>query len=490
MATIEDQAAAQLASDYIDQGPQLPLADAAAPINPDEFTYEEPVYYAAPQDQGDPILDEAILEPEVEEPEVIEPEVIVPEDIATKAPETDQDFAKSALQKLINAQQGITVLNMAAGAKEAEVEQGFQDRRREIDEDNAIRMEEDRAQVDQAFTAYQEANDALGDQEIDPDRWWNSKSTGQKIAAGLSMMISGYLAASEGRAAGPSIIERAIDKDIKMQLADMKLAERGVQRSGNMLAHFKDRLGTTEKAVAALKVKAWDNALAQVRLSNLKQKSPMAKLKGQQAEAQITLQVNAARAKFAKASVMDEIKLNREKRDQKKGIREEEKHIRSTITNIKRGGVYLHANDSGARTKANELESNRVKAKDSVTKLTLLMSQYGPMDYVNPNAKIKTDMNAIVLSLRKTFREMLVGPGIISDTDREILNDAVKSGDGIWNTIITKRGRLQYESLLAQYLSDSETQMQFLVPTYTTKQKELGINKGAVKVNSKPKGGR
>lgn len=58
---------------------------------------------------------------------------------------------------------------------------------------------------------------ALAATKIDPDRWWNSRSTGQKIAGVFAAFASGFT----GNNGGLSMIKDAIDRDVDAQKSDL-----------------------------------------------------------------------------------------------------------------------------------------------------------------------------------------------------------------------------------------------------------------------------
>jgi len=290
-------------------------------------------------------------------------------------------------------------------------------------------------------------------------------------------MGSAYQVGKAGGTGSPMIgmINRAIDDDIKAQVQDFSIEERGVAKKKNLLAHYQQKLGSNEKAVQALKMRAYEDAIGQIQLSNAKKKAPLAKLQGEQAIVQLTAQHEAAKAAYAKTSLTDRIKLQKE-------MREEDKYRKSTLTNIRRGGRVLHANNPGEAKSANLIEAGREKAKSSIHKMTSLMNKYDAIDYINPSSQLKEDMMATTRALRATFRIMLVGPGTISDADRETLKEAISDPDGFSDSIMTSRGAKKYNALLKQYMSDTEIDLKHLLPNYSTKQQSMGMQKGAVKV--------
>lgn len=79
----------------------------------------------------------------------------------------------------------------------------------------------------QRLEALDQAYEELGKREIDPDRWWGSRSTGQKVAAYVSAMIGGFLGAGRRPNEGLALITQAIDRDIDAQKANL-IHQRGV----------------------------------------------------------------------------------------------------------------------------------------------------------------------------------------------------------------------------------------------------------------------
>lgn len=88
---------------------------------------------------------------------------------------------------------------------------------------------EDQKTPEEIAAAHKGADDAAmqayQSKKIDPDRYWNSRSTGAKISAGIGMILGGL---SSGATGGPNLavetINRAIDRDIEAQKDDQSKA--------------------------------------------------------------------------------------------------------------------------------------------------------------------------------------------------------------------------------------------------------------------------
>jgi hypothetical protein len=76
-------------------------------------------------------------------------------------------------------------------------------------------------------------------EKIDPDRWWSSRSTGQKIAGLLSAAIGGWLEVARGvpnRAL--DAITAAVNQDIDAQKFDIESGRRGLETQRGLVAEF------------------------------------------------------------------------------------------------------------------------------------------------------------------------------------------------------------------------------------------------------------
>ncbi len=81
----------------------------------------------------------------------------------------------------------------------------------------------------------------LAETPIDPERWWKSRSTGQKIAGFMSAIVGGLVQGRTGSArnSGLDMITAAIDQDVDAQKADMMNRRAEIQRrSGAVSEQF------------------------------------------------------------------------------------------------------------------------------------------------------------------------------------------------------------------------------------------------------------
>lgn len=116
--------------------------------------------------------------------------------------------------------------------------------------------------------------------QVDPDRWWNSRDTGQKIAAFASAFMTGF-------AGRPNVIQQMIDRDIAAQQFNLDRADRQRTRAvegqrglvalarerfqDELLANTAARAAATEAArkVAERETAGFKGQQAQVRRQEL-----------------------------------------------------------------------------------------------------------------------------------------------------------------------------------------------------------------------------
>lgn len=126
-------------------------------------------------------------------------------------------------------------------------EYALQERTRLIREQNAQAEENERLRREASERANRDAADlasramALANDREDTNRWWNTRSTGQTIAAGLAAAMGGLLMfRTGGRNLALDFFERQVEQDIQSQRSDLahRRAMLGMEQS---LLH--DRMG-------------------------------------------------------------------------------------------------------------------------------------------------------------------------------------------------------------------------------------------------------
>lgn len=173
----------------------------------------------------------------------------------------------------------------AQGEAESKAIQDAQDQIDQLPTQNDI-LAKYKNKDDQLYQAY-------ADKKIDPNRYWNNQGTGNKIAAGLGMLLSGMGSATTGQ---PNLAEKNIrahiDNDIEAQKNDqsksMNLWKLNQERYGNESAA---NIATENQLLTGVKYKL-EQAASQF-------KGPIALANAKGLNAQIDQRLNENRLKLS-----------------------------------------------------------------------------------------------------------------------------------------------------------------------------------------------
>lgn len=133
-----------------------------------------------------------------------------------------------AMKDLGIADEGLALAK--ANADQALLTENYARKQKEID-DQYLKARQERSQSRrERFNQY--AKKMREVQEVDPNRWWNSRTTGQKISAGIAALLSGF-----GSGTGLKIVRQAISDDIAEQ---KRLFEEGKLREETIYSKAKE----------------------------------------------------------------------------------------------------------------------------------------------------------------------------------------------------------------------------------------------------------
>lgn len=155
-------------------------------------------------------------------------------------------------------------------AEKAEAEANRLRRKNLADEADLIRDEgehqkreyEIKAEVDAKVAEHQRDVDAVRAGKVDPNRYWNDKSTGSKILATIGMAFGQYAAAlTGGENTAAKLINAQIERDIQAQTEDLANAKDAAALSRSELGRLMEKHGDLRTAQADLRAR--QHAVAQ-----------------------------------------------------------------------------------------------------------------------------------------------------------------------------------------------------------------------------------
>lgn len=157
-----------------------------------------------------------------------------------------------------------------------------EDKQKAADEEEAlIRAQERKAQLDHMQmleNASAKANmDSAADYQhaqqlhIDQGHWWQTRTTGQKVASYISAMIGGFLAPYHGgKNSGLDAINDAINQDIDVQTKNMGSQRDAIAAHQNMVAQAYDRTRDLARAQDTARLAMFQGALEQINKARAK----------------------------------------------------------------------------------------------------------------------------------------------------------------------------------------------------------------------------
>lgn len=247
----------------------------------------------------------------------------------------------------------------------------------------------------QAVEAVQQKNAALDTREedlraIDPSRFWNNKSTGQKIGIIVGLIAGGI---GSGMTGGPNaslaLLNKAMDADLDAQKADnaSKLAMKRVAMDNIRLKLEQEGARTTnqlKKVQIAQTVQAIEAQQAQSRLAQLAES-------------------------MDEGSYIENINQKHLTTDQKSRI----------IPQL--GVIAPNASKEEVKTFKKTLSQN--ETHQSNLRELMILGEKGSS--ASPADRARA--NTLAQSLRGMSREIFLGPGTVQAAEREMLNNIIRN---------------------------------------------------------------
>jgi hypothetical protein len=326
--------------------------------------------------------------------------------------------------RIVQAEKANAVLLMKQGREAAIVQQGYQQQTEEQNTKRLLELQQQEAQTKAKVEEIQKSYEDIGDFKPDRGNWWNSRTTGQKIAAAISLMISGYQHGKAGRGGAPpmlSMMMKAIDDDIADQKSEY-MGKRGkAADKKSMFALMMKKFGNEKDAHAATQSIYLNQLQNKIGGIATKYSGTQAGINAEKTIGDIEVKKSQNAAKLYDERLVRKIK-------ERKLVRDEETH------STDQGGyrVPLFSKDGKqlkARTKAMATEVTQAFADDNHNRKTidamiLKIKAYGLGDLIQPS-EIKADLHAMSSILKGSLRVPILGPGTVQAYEREILDSLI-----------------------------------------------------------------
>lgn len=255
--------------------------------------------------------------------------------------------------------------------------------------------------------------------KIDPDRFWNNRSTGQKIMAAIGMMLGG--------APAVGIVQQQIKNDIDSQNLTNKQALAKRAQAIKLVTTQIDRLSA---------------------LTNDKFKQEKLQLSKQQLGLQVQ-KLNAERMQLAQ----NDIKKRQLQKELSTGKLKDpsllNKEDKERVVRMRDGSIQL-ADNKKASEDVRKFQAEVEPAIKGAHRI-LKISQEGSRLNLKDRARVATDLKALVGQLRIPF----TGPGVLTDKEYDRLLDTI--GDPSKLFAIPEIERTKIKTVINKLTSDLDT---------------------------------
>ncbi len=264
--------------------------------------------------------------------------------------------------------------------------------------------------------------------KVDPKRLWKNAATGDKILAGIGMVLGAFGSGASNR--GVAVISQAIDRDINAQQADIATqkdaysAKSGIYK--DMVAQFKDKRASEE----ATRMAYLGNAEVRVKEMMARYSGPEAKAKGMELLGEIQMKKAEARQNFMKA--MAPYLQGPAGPDSNPELMTQDQRERF----VPGYGLALTKED------AKELKGAVAEvsaAKQSVRELLQIAGMSGKS--VSP--EMRTRATSIASLLQGQLRTTVLGPGAVTESERALLEKIIANPTDIFSMDSRNKEALQ-----------------------------------------------
>lgn len=244
---------------------------------------------------------------------------------------------------------------------------------------------------------------------VDPNRFWNNKSTAGKIGAGLAILLGGFSSNPGRENPAMAALKGQIEADIKSQMENL-----GTKKS--LLSENYKQLGDLNQAYTQTLSQMLTGIEVQVKKAAAAAQGPIAKGKAQQALAVLMAEQEKLQATLAAERA-------------KKDIARESKFIPTL-------GIYANS-EEGAKEVRNLAGTVR-SAQSGIAHLLRIADMSGKA--LTPEVRGEADV--IAARLEGLLRLPLVGPGAVNESERALIKSVISNPARVFSLDSVSRKKL------------------------------------------------
>jgi hypothetical protein len=273
-------------------------------------------------------------------------------------------------------------------------------------------------------------------EKLDPDRWWKSRSEGQKVMGTIALALGGFATAFGGENTGAKLIGDAIARDVDAQRFNITQAaqDRRDKLAGKSTAfgHFMQLLGDERAAHDATMAYQLKQGALRVEQMTAAMKAPEEVAKGKAIAAQLNQE--AEDHKLKAAETFSNLQTQALQRDHTRFQMAMEKRQMEYLQNPNRAALPTEAVGPGGRfynvgdkEVAKELDTSRRLGKGGIEALHALSeSTNGFTSPVDP-AK-RGQYEAAKAKLATVWNGLEGVPSVVGESERKEIDDMLHNG--------------------------------------------------------------
>lgn len=336
------------------------------------------------------------------------------QEFGSMSSQTPQASSPGLAGALGSMQKSANDLGTAQATQQDMMAEQYQKQEDELQAFNAKAQENQTAQATKINALQQ---DILNNKQ-DPNRLWNSKSTGEKIGASIAIILGGIGAGLQGPNAknmALEVINSAIDKDIDAQKSEMN-------KKQTLLGEYFRESGDMKQAEAQTRMHMLAVNQARIAKTAAATNSPIMMERAKQAAAAIEVQKQQMLATVAQNQAKNEL-VNRAE----SGGNQDMTSVINTLAKVdpKKAtelraryvpGVGMASTPEGGKA-VRDMQASVGAVKEAVGKLKEIVKT----PYKSLSLEKRAEADTIRNSLVGALRVPITGPGAMNDGEREML---------------------------------------------------------------------
>jgi hypothetical protein len=346
------------------------------------------------------VIDEAPSEEALIESVSQQTEQVQPQFVNFQQPQQAEQVAMqpSQLQTGIDQQkQGIleqAAIEGQTGSEMANVYNQAEQQMQKRQADFEIKQQDRMKEVESLTKKFENQQQAIKEMSIKGVDWWGSKTTGEKITAGIGLFLSAL--SNQSMKNTLDIIDREVDRDLKIQQANIEKAKGDLSQTQNLLGLNRDLMKDDQLAMQTARIDAFELAKLKIEQVTSRAKSPLAKAKAAELMGKLDEKIGLLQAKAVQDAMSKGATINAGGFTGTVENKQEAKEFNSKVAEIE-----------DASSAINELREINKK----------------PFRSLSP--ELRGRANVLVQKMIGALRVPFTGPGVLNESERQGLISAI-----------------------------------------------------------------